>query len=248
MDRFLESRNKTVRQITKSLNSAKRLFISSIVIGEKNIGKETLVRKIFSGLPVVSAKNGDLVTEILTQNSEVIITDFEYFSYPSDIELNKKRIVATAGMGVDEKRLDDIFAFIYHMPSLSDRPEDISLFADHFLENAKRELMIEGETVLDYDALNLSENLLSLKASVYREAVWQDIDERKLEKTLYSYFKKTLSGDDTDAYRKNLGIFERALIKAGLELYGSQLRLSEILGINRNTLRKKINEYDIHRL
>jgi len=49
-----------------------------------------------------------------------------------------------------------------------------------------------------------------------------------------------------NAYRENLPIFERPLIEAGLKRYRSQLRLSSILGLNRNTLRKKINELGIN--
>ncbi len=44
-------------------------------------------------------------------------------------------------------------------------------------------------------------------------------------------------------YKRELELFEKALIVAGLEKYGSQLKLAQALGINRNTLRKKINEY-----
>ncbi len=59
-----------------------------------------------------------------------------------------------------------------------------------------------------------------------------------------SIYMRNLDGNN--AYRENLPIFERPLIEAGLKKYRSQLRLSSILGLNRNTLRKKINELGIN--
>jgi len=44
---------------------------------------------------------------------------------------------------------------------------------------------------------------------------------------------------------EHIKIFEKPLIEAGLKKYGSQFKLSNALGINRNTLRKKIHEHDI---
>ncbi|TNF45412.1 MAG: Fis family transcriptional regulator, partial [Epsilonproteobacteria bacterium] len=45
--------------------------------------------------------------------------------------------------------------------------------------------------------------------------------------------------------REHLGLYEKPLIEAGLKKFGSQLQLSQVLGINRNTLRKKIHEHNI---
>jgi DNA-binding protein Fis len=69
------------------------------------------------------------------------------------------------------------------------------------------------------------------------------MESEDIEEILYYYLLKHLKGND--AYRENLRLYEKPLIKAGLEKFGSQLKLSEILGINRNTLRKKIHENNI---
>ena len=63
------------------------------------------------------------------------------------------------------------------------------------------------------------------------------------ERILYHYLLKHLDGND--GYREHLGLYEKPLIEAGLKKFGSQLQLSQILGINRNTLRKKIHEHNI---
>ena len=46
-------------------------------------------------------------------------------------------------------------------------------------------------------------------------------------------------GSNSD-YRENLYLYEVPLIKSGLKKFKSQLQLSDKLGLNRNTLRKKI--------
>jgi DNA-binding protein Fis len=60
---------------------------------------------------------------------------------------------------------------------------------------------------------------------------------------LYDYLSSHLEGNNN--YRAHLELYEVPLIKAGLQKYGSQLQLSQALGINRNTLRKKIHEHHI---
>ena len=69
------------------------------------------------------------------------------------------------------------------------------------------------------------------------------MDEKDIQEVLYSYFLQNLNGNNE--YREYLELYEQPLIEAGLKKYGSQLQLSQVLGINRNTLRKKIHEHHI---
>jgi DNA-binding protein Fis len=57
---------------------------------------------------------------------------------------------------------------------------------------------------------------------------------------MHHYFLDKL-GSNND-YKKFLHLYEVPLIKAGLSKFKSQLQLSDKLGLNRNTLRKKIQE------
>ncbi|HIP51799.1 MAG TPA: Fis family transcriptional regulator, partial [Campylobacterales bacterium] len=59
-----------------------------------------------------------------------------------------------------------------------------------------------------------------------------------------NYLFEEIKGNN--AYREHLGLYEKPLIEAGLKKYKSQLKLAGVLGLNRNTLRKKIQEYDIN--
>jgi DNA-binding protein Fis len=69
------------------------------------------------------------------------------------------------------------------------------------------------------------------------------MNEKEIQNVLYQYFLKNLEGKD--AYKSYLGFYEIPLIEAGLKKFSSQLKLAEVLGINRNTLRKKIHAQNI---
>ncbi len=104
--------------------------------------------------------------------------------------------------------------------------------------------MISKNINISKERVDISKNIKSLKASIYKEVFIASLNSKDIEDALYGYFKATLNGHN--AYRENLGILERPLLRAGLEKFGSQLKLSKILGINRNTLRKKLYEYSIN--
>jgi DNA-binding protein Fis len=60
-----------------------------------------------------------------------------------------------------------------------------------------------------------------------------------LENFLYDYMQ---SHDD---YKEHLELFEMPLLKASKRRYKSQLKMAQKLNINRNTLRKKLNQYNL---
>jgi DNA-binding protein Fis len=105
--------------------------------------------------------------------------------------------------------------------------------------------ILAKDTEIDPEQIkpDLSENFRSLKTSVFKEVFIRSCSANDIEKAMYLNFEKNLMGNN--CYKDNLGIFERPLLKAGLKKYGSQMKLANILGINRNTLRKKIYEYNI---
>ena len=68
----------------------------------------------------------------------------------------------------------------------------------------------------------------------------QDINESELMSIMETFLLKHLGGNSD--YRNFLYLYEVPLINAGLEKFKTQLQLSDKLGLNRNTLRKKIAE------
>ena len=130
------------------------------------------------------------------------------------------------------------------MPTLLERPEDVQYLKNKFVEEALTILMMDSISIdTEKIPLNLSKNSKSLKKSIYLYLVQQTMQSKEIEEVLYSYLLKNMEGNDV--YREHLFLYEKPLIQAGLKKFGSQLQLSQVLGINRNTLRKKIHEHKI---
>ncbi|MCW8821740.1 MAG: Fis family transcriptional regulator [Sulfurovum sp.] len=243
METFFTTSDK-IQHIIKSCNLTKTLFVSSIIIGDANTGKKSLARYLFPNAPLVSGNDQDEVKAALENNDELIITDFEKLSNQSALDFSNKRIIATANYMGNPALIDELFAFIYTMPPLQERLEDINYIKDLFVKEALSILMIEPNTVdTDNIPLNLTMNTKSLKKSIFTYLVQQSMDDNDIKAVLYHYLFKHLDGND--GYREHLSLYEIPLIEAGLKKFGSQLQLSQVLGINRNTLRKKIHEHDI---
>ena len=243
METFFTKSDK-IQHIIKSFNLTKTLFVSSIIIGEAHTGKKTLARYLFPDTPLVSGENQEEVKSALENNDALIITDFEKLSNQSSLDFSNKRIIATANYMGNQELIDDMFAFIYMMPTLQERPEDVSYLKNIFIKEALSTLMIEDNTYESDDIpLNLSKNSKSLKKSIFFHLFKYSMDDKDIKEVLYNYLLKNLDGND--GYREYLGLYEKPLIEAGLKKFGSQLQLSQILGINRNTLRKKIHEHNI---
>ena len=188
--------------------------------------------------------NQEEVTQALENHDELIITDFEKLTNQSNFDFSNKRIIATANYIGNSSLIDDLFGFIYTMPSLAERPDDVTYLTKRFAKEALSILMMDSlEIDLKNISLNLSKNSRSLKKSIYLYLVQHSMGSSEIEEVLYHYLLKHLDGND--AYREYLGLYERPLIQAGLKKFGSQLQLSQVLGINRNTLRKKIYEHHI---
>ncbi|RRS29973.1 MAG: Fis family transcriptional regulator [Epsilonproteobacteria bacterium (ex Lamellibrachia satsuma)] len=238
------TKSEQVQSIIKGFNLTKTLFVSSIIIGEPNIGKKSLVRYLFPEAPLVSGINQEEVEAALLEYDELIITDFEKLSNQESLNLDNKRIIATANYVGNQQTIDTLFAFIYMMPSFKERPEDTAYIRDLFIKEALSDLMIEES---DFSAeeipLNLNHNSKTLKRSIYKHLMNYSMDEKSIQESIYHYILKHLEGNN--GYKEYLGLYEKPLIEAGLKKFGSQLQLSQVLGINRNTLRKKIHEHNI---
>lgn len=233
-----------IQHIIKSFNLTKTLFVSSIIIGEAHTGKKSLARYIFPNAPLISGENQEEVEAALKNHDELIIADFEKLSNQNALDFSNKRVIATANYVGNPALIDEMFAFIYTMPSLQERPEDVEHIKALFIKEAVSTLMIEPDSFeADEVPINITMNTKSLKKSVYTFLVQRSMDEEDIKAVLYQYLLKHLDGND--GYREHLGLYEIPLIEAGLKKFGSQLQLSQVLGINRNTLRKKIHEHHI---
>lgn len=244
MEQFLTN-DEQIKSIIKNINITRTLFLSSIIIGEAHIGKRRLASYLFPSAKIVDAEIED-INEAIKDTDEVIISNFEKVKNIDNLNFGNKRVIALATYIGNKKLIEDKFAFIYQMPSLKERQSDIKLLADKFLSQAKEELMIESDVALNYNMLDTSHNIQSLKKSVYQELLYSSINAQDIEKIIYNFLYNEYNEENGDIYKRFLPLYERPLIEAGLNKYGSQLKLSTILGINRNTLRKKINELELN--
>lgn len=243
METFFSTSEK-IQHIIKSFNLTKTLYVSSIIIGDAHTGKKSLARSLFPDAPLVSGEHQEEVELALESYDELIITDFEKLTKQNGLDFTNKRIIATANYMGNSSLIDDIFAFIYTMPSLQERPEDVTYLKEVFIKEASDTLMLEKNMInTNSITLNLTKNTKSLKKSIYTHLLKQSMQATDIEDVLYTYLFNHLDGND--AYKEHLRLYERPLIEAGLKKFGSQLQLSSVLGINRNTLRKKIHEHKI---
>jgi len=232
-----------VQNIIKGLTLTKSLFVSSILIGEPHSGKKTLIHQLFPTAIYADGANPAQLEQLLEIYEELIIINFEKLHNIEKLHFKNKRIIAIADHITNEKIIDSLFAFIYQMPPLKERKEDIDLLAAHLLGEIKTNLALQKDLAIDTDKLDISKNMLSLRRSVYYQVFAQSLDETQIEEMLYNFFLERLKGKND--YKNYLFLYEKPLIEAGLKKFGSQLKLADILGINRNTLRKKIYELGI---
>ena len=157
-----------------------------------------------------------------------------------------------------------------HLPPLRDRQEDIGALTRHFLGQARDEGLphhqIAEDAVEKLSAHSWRGNVRELRNLVFRLALMarDDVISADLVANLLPDSRPT-SEDEAGAmervledwiagqqpsegnvYQSALAVFEKPLIERALrETQGNQLRAAQWLGINRNTLRKKVSELDI---
>ena len=159
-----------------------------------------------------------------------------------------------------------------HLPPLRERADDISALARHFLGQASAEGLprhtIAEDAIAALMAHDWRGNVRELRNVVFRMALMardEEIDaalvadllpapRQDLSSQSGKGFAAALAGWLADArpaygslYHAALLQLEKPLLEHALaETQGNQIRAAELLGINRNTLRKKLGELDIH--
>ncbi len=157
------------------------------------------------------------------------------------------------------------------LPPLRERPEDVEVLANHFLAQAGEEGLprrsLSADAIAALETHTWRGNVRELRNVIYRLAVMARddvIDAAQLNDSFATETSSTSSIDplgppDFEAavnywlddeepapgtiYHRALAAFEKPLIEHALsETRGNQLRAAKLLGINRNTLRKRIGE------
>lgn len=229
----------------KSATLLQGLQISALIFGAKGSGKKTLATTILPQAPIISADNFTELLDTVKESSEIIVTNFEKLPNSEQLKAavlqHQTRIIATSSVELSPTLYNDFFSIKIELLSLNERPEDVQALSQKFLEDFSE---ISGPVVegfLDDVNLDLSENAHSLRRSIMINALYKNITEDELLDIITNYFRGHLPS--VNAYRDSLHLFDVPIIKEGLRQHKSQLKLAEVLGINRNTLRKKIQQY-----
>ena len=240
---FISSSNASLEAL-KTANLLKGLPINAFIFGQSGTGKKSLAKYILPDAPIVDASSHTELEGALSSHKTLIISNFDkipnYENFKALLEKYEVRIMALANSVFNADVIESFFGIKVSLPPLSERPEDVEALCDYFLSEAKETLSIENDISIDRNAIDLSNNAHSVRRHVYMQVQLQDINEAELMSIMQKFLLNRLGGNND--YRNFLYLFEAPLINAGLEKFKTQLQLSDKLGLNRNTLRKKIAE------
>jgi DNA-binding NtrC family response regulator len=231
-------------QAFKTATLLKTLSVNSLITGESGVGKKSLAKYILPDAQIIDASDFDHILVTLENSREIIISNLE--NSPNLIRLikaiqqNNVRVVATAKSSFFDENIDDLFSLQFDIPPLSQRLEDVDVLVKRFIKEAA--LLFNSNEKFDLKNFqpDLSQNSNSLRRQVMISYLLQDIKDVELIDIIDNYLYSRL-GSNSD-YRNFLYLYEVPLIRSGLRKFKSQLKLADKLGLNRNTLRKKISD------
>lgn len=229
-------------QAFKTATLLKTLNVNSLITGEAGVGKKTLARYILPDAPMLEASNYNELLTALNSADKIIIANLEKSPNIKKIleilDSKNIRVIATAESLYYNENIDKLFSVKFNIPSLSERPEDVDELVKIFIKEASLLFYAKDEFKIKNFKPDLSQNSHSLRRQVMINYLLQDINENELMDIVQNYLVDKL-GSNSD-YKNFLHLYEVPIIKAGLQRFKSQLQLSDKLGLNRNTLRKKI--------
>ncbi len=86
--------------------------------------------------------------------------------------------------------------------------------------------------------LNITNNAYSLKRSIYFSYLLDTIGEDEILMFMENYIHRSMQGNNS--YKDFLYLFEVPILKTASIKYKSQVQMAKHLGLNRITLRKKL--------
>ena len=235
-------------QAKKTATLLKTLSVNALIMGEDGVGKKSLASFILPGASIIDASSFDELLIALESANEIIITNIDnspnITRLTETINENSTRVIATAKKAFVNEHIDDMFSVKFDIPPLKDRLEDVELLVQRFALEASSLFGGDEKFNIKNFKPDLSNNSNSLRRQVMINYLLQDVNDVELMDIIENYLYSKM-GTSSD-YRNLIYLYETPLIRAGLKKFKSQLQLSDKLGLNRNTLRKKIAENKLY--
>ncbi|VAY87186.1 hypothetical protein MNB_ARC-1_723 [hydrothermal vent metagenome] len=221
------------------------LPVNILIVGQNGVGRKLLANEILSNCDTFYAKqleeliisktiNLSQYTTLILYNLHEVINKHEFLNNLSSI-----KIIATTLR--EDKQYSDKFAVKIHIPPLASRPEDVNALIAFYTQEVKQ--LYPLATIPKTIDVDLSENGITLKQSIYKKILFSCVDKKEMADILYDFFIKELKNEPT--YKQLLSIYEIPLFNAAKSIYKSQLQIAKKLDISRITLRKKMDKYSI---
>jgi len=245
VDKTYIAKSRASLEALKSANLLKSLNLNALIHGKRGVGKRKLASYVMD-VPTVDGFKLEELLGAIEIYDKLIIKNFDkisnYAKVKNSLDTHKNKIIATSTTSLNNKIEDDFFSLKIYIPPLCDRPEDVVSLSKLFYNEANA---LFGGQVKRVDcsniAVDLSENCYSLRKSIYSAYLKSSFDEMDIMDIMKNFLFDKL--EEESDYRNLLYLFDIPLIKSGFAKFGSQLAMSRAFGLNRNTLRKKINEY-----
>ena len=243
MDKFV-SFSPSSKECLRTALLSKDLPVNTLLIGEKAVGKSELAKLISPKAPTYFLTeleekliSGELDLEAL---SEIVILDINKSSSCKYLieQFEQKSIKIIATTTTLNQTLEEKFLVKVNIPPLRDRVEDVEFLTNNYINEAKRLFLIDKE--FENIDIDLSSNAISLKKSIFRTVLFDSLTKSDVMHILEEFLLKEFEKES--AYKELLPIFEIPLLKAGEKAFKSQLQMAKNFDINRNTLRKKLQE------
>ena len=232
------------------LNSAKLLQaveVNALILGGSGVGKKSLAKYILPNSEIYQAKflQKDIIDDMVALQSRAIIVDKIHEITNIDVflewlEENNIRLIAISNTENLNQKLKDIFSINLEIPELVKREEDTKALVSKFSQEASSILdmpLINNSKLI----INISNNTHSLRKSIYFSYLFETIGVHEILMFLEKYISENLYGENS--YKELSYIFEVPLLKASTKKYKSQVQVAKHLGLNRITLRKKLEIY-----
>ncbi|MGB6327760.1 MAG: Fis family transcriptional regulator [Halarcobacter sp.] len=236
---------KNSKEILNSAHLLQSVVVNALITGESGVGKKSLAGYIAPKATIFKAKRlqEDISDNVINlQNCSIIIDKIENIT---NIDLlinwlneNNIRLIATSLKNELNSKLIDLFSITIEIPSLKHREEDVKALAIKFSKEASEILNLE-QIIPSKLMLNISNNTHSLRKSIYFSYLFETIGEDEILMFMENYIFSNMVGENS--YKDFLHLFEVPILKAASKKYKSQVQMSKHLGLNRITLRKKLD-------